>query len=192
MTATPHGQHPEAIKPRPDYPPKTPPAPKKPPSPPAPDPKKSETTTLLKGLPVPQRAAQHPGAPRPTALMKNRPGVSWTLENAPWAAMKAADQVGTRLTEWGWKPPEKLHDIVKALVTAVLADGGRRISVHMSEQRGRVLVLALSHQANADTDADERELLAELNLLGTASCGTETTADGRQVWALLEPAPFAA
>jgi hypothetical protein len=119
--------------------------------------------------------------------MKNRPGTSWTLENAPWVPKKAADQVADRLTTWGFTPPEQLPDIVKSLVKAVLADGGRRVSVHLSEQHGQVLVLALSHQA-AGEDKDH-ELLTAVHDLGAASCGTETTAEGRRVWALLDLTP---
>jgi hypothetical protein len=70
------------------------------------------------------------------------------------------------------------------LVTAVLADGGRRVSVHLSEQHGQVLVLALSHQAAVEDEGGE--LLTAVHDLGAASCGTETTAEGRHVWALLD------
>ncbi|MYT72520.1 hypothetical protein GTY60_22985 [Streptomyces sp. SID8367] len=73
---------------------------------------------------------------------------------------------------------------MQLLVAIVQGDGGRRISVHLSEQDGRALVLALSHQEPATQLADEA--LAALRGLGAASCGTETTVEGRQVWALLD------
>jgi hypothetical protein len=100
------------------------------------------------------------------------------------APKKAADKVADRLRAWGFTPPEHLPAIVKSLVTAVLADGGRRVSVHLSEQHGQVLVLALSHQAAVEDEGGE--LLTAVHDLGAASCGTETTAEGRHVWALLD------
>lgn len=175
---------PEGHKPRPDYPPKTPPPPKRPPSPPTPD-RRSEADRLLHGLPVPQRA-HRPGLP----VMKNRRGTSWTLETGPWIPRKAAGHVADRLTDWGLKTPETLDQVVALLVTTVIADGGRRISVHLSEQDGRIIVLALSHQDPATALTDD--VLPALRDLGAASCGTETTSDGRQVWALLDLTPAAA
>ncbi|MFJ8827605.1 hypothetical protein ACIREE_38370 [Streptomyces sp. NPDC102467] len=166
---------PEASKPRPDYPPKTPPPPKKPPNPPPPDPPRSD---LLAGLPVPQRAgrAGHP-------VMKNRRGTSWMLESAAWTPAKAARQVTAQLTDWGFTAPDALESVVQLLTNTVVADGGRRVSVHLSDQDGMALVLCLSHQ---QVEARETtDILTGLRDLGTASCGTEMTAEGRQVWALL-------
>lgn len=180
---TPHTD-PEGIKPRPDYPPKTPPPPKRPPNPPPPDPPRSEAEKLLHGLPVPQRG-HRPGLP----VMKNRRGASWTLETGPWIPKKAARHVAGRLTDWGLRAPDMLEEVVTTLTTAVIADGGRRISIHLSEQDGRVIVLALSHQ---DSHASAGDVLPALRDLGTASCGTETTSEGRQVWALLDLLPAAA
>lgn len=180
-----------ATKPRPDYPPKTPPPPKRPPSPPPPDPPRGGVHThLLDGLPIPRRAADHPGGRRPTALMKNRPGKSWTLENAPWVPRKAAENAAAQLKAWGYTPPARLPDIAKALVEAVLADGGRRISLHMSEQQHQVLLLAASHLPAVERD--EKILLTSIRTLGAVSCGNETTGEGRQVWALLDLVPASA
>ncbi|MER5950206.1 hypothetical protein ABT127_29555 [Streptomyces sp. NPDC001904] len=177
---------PENIKPRPDYPPKTPPPPKRPPSPPPPDPPRSEAEALLAGLPVPQRAHRRHGLP----VMKNRQGASWTLETGAWIPKKAAGHVTDRLATWGLRAPDTLGDVVQMLVSTVQGDGGRRISVHLSEQDGRALILALSHQAPTTPLADEA--LVSLRGLGAASCGTETTAEGRQIWALLDLPPAAA
>ncbi|MFI0243057.1 hypothetical protein [Streptomyces sp. NPDC016845] len=167
---------PEAIKPRPDYPPKTPPPPKKPPSPPPPDPPTKEQ--LLAGLPVPQRAgrAGHP-------VMRNRRGASWSLESATWTPGKAARHTAEQLTGWGFTVPAQLEPVVRLLAATVVADGGRRISLHLSEQNGLALVLCLSHQQTAARET--ADMLAALRDLGTDSCGTEMTAEGRQVWALL-------
>lgn len=181
---TPHTD-PEAIKPRPDYPPKTPPPPKKPPSPPPPDPPRSDASDLLAGLPIPQRSHSRSGTP----VMKNRRGAAWTLESAPWTPKKAATHVTDRLASWGLTAPTALHDVVVLLAQTSVADGGRRISLHLSEQDGRALILTISHQAPA---ADEPDVLPALQNLGTASCGTETTTEGRHVWALLDLTPMAA
>ncbi|MEW2301943.1 hypothetical protein AB0958_18550 [Streptomyces sp. NPDC006655] len=165
----------EAIKPRPDYPPKTPPPPKKPPSPPPPDPPRSD---LLAGLPVPQRALDRSGRP----VMRNRRGASWTLEAAPWAAGKAAGHVADQLADWSFAAPDSLADVVRLLVATAVSDGGRRISVHLSEQDGMALILCLGHQ-HAESSGDD--VLDRLHNLGADSCGTEMTPEGRQVWALL-------
>lgn len=185
-SSEPDQPEPEGHKPRPDYPPKTPPPPKRPPSPPAPEPPRSEAELLLDGLPIPQRGTRRPGLP----VMKNRRGASWTLETAAWIPKKAAGHVADRLTDWELTAPGTLHDVVALLVSTVIADGGRRISVHLSEQDGRIVVLALSHRSpTTDLPGD---VLVALRGYGAASCGTETTGEGRQVWALLDLAPAAA
>lgn len=166
---------PEAIKPRPDYPPKTPPPPKKPPSPPPPDPSRSEP---LADLPVPQRTGRggHP-------VMRNRRGASWVLEAAPWAPGKASAYVTAQLTGWNLTAPASLDQVVRLLTATAVDGGGRRVSVHLSEQNAMALILCLGHQPAQTGEATD--VLAELRDLGADSCGTETTAEGRQVWALL-------
>ncbi|MER8061147.1 MULTISPECIES: hypothetical protein [unclassified Streptomyces] len=163
------------LRPRPDYPPKTPPPPKKPLSPPLPDRSRSE---LLEDLPVPQRGGRS-GRP----VMRNRRGAAWTLEAAPWAPRKAYEHVEAQLTGWGLAAPRRLEEVVRLLAGTVVADGGRRISVHVSEQNGLALVLCLSHRPAAADEATD--VLDALRELGTDSCGTEMTDEGRQVWALL-------
>jgi hypothetical protein len=116
--------------------------------------------------------------------MKNRQGASWTMETGAWIPKKAAAHITGRLADWGLQAPKSIDDVVHLLVTTVIADGGRRISVHLSEQDGRIIVLALSHQDPATPLPDE--VLAALRGMGAASCGTETTGEGRQVWALLD------
>lgn len=167
---------PEAIRPRPDYPPKTPPPLKKPPSPPPPDPPRSE---LLAGLPVPQRAGRA-GVP----VMRNRQGAAWSLEAQPWVAGKAVREVSGRLSEWGLRPPAALDGLVRQLVAAVVADGGRHVSLHLAEQDRQALLLAFSHRPQpAELGA---EVLPRLSELGAVSCGTEVTGEGRRVWAVLD------
>ncbi|MFI0960654.1 hypothetical protein ACH4S8_04425 [Streptomyces sp. NPDC021080] len=166
---------PEAIKPRPDYPPKTPPPPKKPPSPPPP-----QTRPESSSVPVPQRFGR---AGR--AVMKNRQGAAWSLEAQPWAPGKAVAEVAGRLRKWGLKAPDGLEALVFQLVAAVVADGGRHVSLHLAEQDNQALVLAFSHQPRPSRPQDD-DVLARLGELGAVSCGTETTGEGRQVWAVLD------
>lgn len=173
---------PEAVRPRPDYPPRTPPPPKKPPSPPPPEPPRS----TLDDPPVPQRAGRD-GVP----VMRNRRGASWSLEARPWAPAKAAEKVAERLAEWGFETPRHLDEVVRLAVSTVVGDGGRRISVHVSEQDGRTLVLAFSHRPATPGAPSGETVLPALRDLGADSCGTEVTGEGRRVWALLTltPAP---
>lgn len=168
---------PDTAKPRPDYPPKTPPPPKRPPSPPPPDPPRSHHR-LLEGLPVPQHSG-HAGIP----VMKNRRGMAWAMEAQPWTGKKAVRHVAGKLGEWGIKMPASLDEVVSVLVSTVIADGGRRISVHLSEQDHRILILAISHHASPG--ALDEHVLPTLRDLGATSCGTELTGNGRQLWALL-------
>ncbi|MFD7548213.1 hypothetical protein ACFV0R_07490 [Streptomyces sp. NPDC059578] len=55
--------------------------------------------------------------------------------------------------------------------------------MHLAEENNRALILALSHQVSGHLDDS---VLPHLRALGAESCGTETTTDGRQVWALLD------
>lgn len=122
--------------------------------------------------------------------MKNRRGAAWTLDAEAWTPKNAAGKVTERITSWGFKPPDALHPVVIALATTAITDGGRRISVHLSEQDGLVLVLVISHQAPATDDGDD--VLPRLRELGVPSCGIETSPEGRQIWALLDLIPLAA
>ncbi|MEU0353690.1 hypothetical protein [Streptomyces cyaneofuscatus] len=67
--------------------------------------------------------------------------------------------------------------------TAV-ADGGRRVSVHLADQGQQALIVALSHQPAQE--ATNGTVLPELTRLGAVSCGTDTAEDGRRVWAVLD------
>lgn len=177
----------ETIRPRPDYPPKTPPPPKRPPSPPSP-----ETCVAETSLPAAQRCRRG-GRP----VMRNRPGGNWTLEAQPWAVGKAYKAVSERLAKWGLEPPAELEALVRHLVRTVLVDGGRQVSVHLAEQDGRALILALGHlpwsperqggvAAAPLLELDRRVMREVQDLGGVVSCGTEMTEEGRQIWALLD------
>ncbi|MFF9090809.1 hypothetical protein ACF1BE_31405 [Streptomyces sp. NPDC014991] len=119
--------------------------------------------------------------------MRNRRGASWTLDTAPWAPARAASNVTARLADWGLTAATSLDQVVRLLTATVIADGGRRISIHLSEQNGMALVLCLSHR-HADT-GEAADLLIGLRDLGADSCGIETTAEGRHVWALMPAHP---
>lgn len=155
-----------AIEHTPDYPPKTPPPPKRPVQPPRPE------TGLV-------------GVPRARMQVRNRRAANWTLEAAPWAAGKAGRVVVGRLHEWGYRQADRVAvGLAELLVRTAVADGGRRVSVHLADQDARVLIVALSHRPGLAAGGDE--VLPELAALGAVSCGTDTAEDGRRVWAVLD------
>lgn len=155
-----------AVEHTPDYPPKTPPPPKKPVSPPRPE------TSLV-------------GTARARMQVRNRRSANWSLEAASWSAGKASGHVLGRLHEWGyWEVDRVAADLTELLVRTAVADGGRRVSVHLADQDRQALIVALSHRSGlavADT-----AVLPELTGLGAVSCGTDTAEDGRRVWAVLD------
>ncbi|KMO94372.1 hypothetical protein ACS04_29570, partial [Streptomyces roseus] len=62
---------------------------------------------------------------------------------------------------------------------AAVADGGKRISVHLADQDHRILAVALSHVAGAAPGGDD--VLAELAALrSVVSCGSDLAPDGRR------------
>ncbi|MEU3881753.1 hypothetical protein [Streptomyces californicus] len=150
----------------PDYPPKTPPPPKRPISPPRPE------TSLA-------------GTPRARMQVRNRRAANWSLEAAPWSAKKACAHVLERLHEWGYRETDAAAaGLTELLVRTAVADGGRRVSVHLADQNRQALIVALSHRpglAAADT-----AVLPKLTSLGAVSCGTDTADDGRRLWAVLD------
>ncbi|WP_257137065.1 hypothetical protein [Streptomyces sp. gb14] len=90
-----------------------------------------------------------------------------------------------RLHEWGYREADTAAAaLTHLLVRTAVADGGRRVSVHLADQNRQALIVALSHQtglAVADTG-----VLPQLTGLGAVSCGTDTADDGRRVWAVLD------
>ncbi|SCE57954.1 hypothetical protein GA0115261_108663 [Streptomyces sp. OspMP-M43] len=150
----------------PEYPPKTPPPPKRPVSPQRPE------TGLA-------------GTARARMQVRNRRSANWSLEAAAWSPRKASGFVLGRLHEWGYREAdETVAALTELLVLTAVADGGRRVSVHLADQKRQALIVALSHQpglAAADT-----RVLPELTRLGAVSCGTDTADDGRRVWAVLD------
>lgn len=154
----------------PDYPPKTPPPPKKPVQPPRP--------------PIPPAGTLVP-THRRGVTMTNRQGANWPLESQPWSAPVARRRVVAQLQDWGYGADHKTAGSVTALlVDAAVGDGGTRVSVHLADQNRQALILVLSHQPG-QAPADDA-LLPSIAALGVASCGTDTAADGRRRWAVID------
>nr|WP_239111038.1 hypothetical protein [Streptomyces microflavus] len=74
--------------------------------------------------------------------------------------------------------------MTELLVRTAVADGGRKVSVHLADQGRQALIVALSHQPVHEVADDA--VLPELTRLGAVSCGTDTAEDGRRVWAVLD------
>lgn len=165
---------------RPDYPPKTPPPPKKPVEAPRPVPRVPSPPALV-------------STARRGVAMRNRRGVNWPLECAPWSAPKASRRVLEQLGAWGYRPTEATTDsvgaVVTLLVTAALQDGSRRISVHLSDQDRQACVLVLSHQAGpvvgrASDGDDVLKQVTEHKVV--TNCGSDLAPDGRRLWAVVD------
>jgi hypothetical protein len=162
----------------PSYPPKSPPPQKKPVEAPRPQP------------PTKPKSAVERERERPRLAVRNRRTAALTHRSDEWAAKKAAGQALATVRGWGYGRVEAadLDAVVRHLVNAAVADGGRRVSVHLADQEQRVLVLVLSHRT--ETDPAEDGLLGELAAVRTVvSCGTDSGPDGRRLWALLDTDP---
>jgi hypothetical protein len=154
---------------RPDYPPKTPPPPKRPVEPPRPE---GAVATR----------------PRLRAVISNRRAANWTLENAPWSPAKASRHVLGQLDTWHYRPAmalaDRLTQVTELLTRTALADGGRRVSLHLADQDQQALVMVLSH--NPGRDSTSETLLRDIADLGASSCGADTATDGRRLWAVVD------
>ncbi|MFF5391974.1 hypothetical protein ACFY5H_27140 [Streptomyces sp. NPDC013012] len=165
----------------PAYPPRTPPPQKKPVEPPRPRPSTKPVTT---SLPLPGPGQSRVQARRPRMTVRARRAANWALTAYPWTAAQAVDKVTGTVRTWGYAHPddENLAATVRLLVDAATADHGRRISVHLADQDDMLLIAVLSHTGSEPDEA----VLADLAAVpGTASCGTDASADGRRVWAVL-------
>jgi hypothetical protein len=165
---------------RPDYPPKTPPPPKRPVEPPRPEPQGFRPAALVSTV-------------RRGVTLRNRRGVNWPLEAAPWSASKASRRVLEQLREWGYRPSdtatESVAAVVTLLVTGALGDGSRRISVHLSDQGRQVCVLVLSHQVGLPVGhvPDGDDVLKQVTEHKVVSgCGSDLAPDGRRLWAVVD------
>ncbi|MFC8953732.1 hypothetical protein ACFT8P_14030 [Streptomyces sp. NPDC057101] len=165
----------------PTYPPRTPPPQKKPVEAPRPQPSTKPVSTTLP-LPGPGQARLQ--TRRPRMSIRARRAANWALTGYPWVAGQAVGKVTATVRGWGYTHPQDdaLERTVRILVDAATADDGRRISVHLADQDDMLLIAVLSHTAS---EPDET-ILADLAAVpGTASCGTDTSDDGRRVWAVL-------
>ncbi|MEW1718412.1 hypothetical protein [Streptomyces sp. NPDC093109] len=155
-----------------DYPPKTPPPPKKPVAPPFPNPPKPKGRVATRD--------------RRRVMMANRRGANWPLERRDWTPAVARRRVLDRLREWGYQPAEDaVGAVVALLVETAMADGGTRVSLHLTDDEQRVLVLVLNHCPGMAPSSSDR-FMKDLVALGVTECGTESGEDGRRLWALLD------
>lgn len=124
--------------------------------------------------------------------IRNRQTAGLTFRADQWAAKKAGARATATVRAWGYAHLDEpdLDTAVRRLVQAAVADGGKRVSLHLADQDHRVLAVVLSHVAGATAEDDT--VLAELAALRTViGCGTDVAPDGRRVWALLDAAPRA-
>ncbi|WP_327280476.1 hypothetical protein OG723_37490 [Streptomyces sp. NBC_01278] len=132
------------------------------------------------------------GRARPRMEIRNRQTAGLTFRADQWAAKKAGARATATVRAWGYAHLDEpdLDTAVRRLVQAAVADGGKRVSLHLADQDHRVLAVVLSHVAGATAEDDT--VLAELAALRTViGCGTDVAPDGRRVWALLDAAPRA-
>lgn len=118
-------------------------------------------------------------------VVRDRRTAAWALEAAPWAPAKASKRVLGRLHDWGYREADEAATrLTEALVRTAVADGGRRVSVHLADQDRQALIVALSYKT--DLGVADEAVLPGLVALGAVSCGTDSGEDGRRVWAVLD------
>ncbi|MEU7553705.1 hypothetical protein AB0B01_15390 [Streptomyces sp. NPDC044571] len=126
------------------------------------------------------------GRSAPRMQIRNRQTAGLTFRADEWAAQKAGAQATARVRAWGYPhlDEHELDTAVRLLVRAAVADGGRRISVHLADQDHRILAVALSHVTG--TAPDDGVLTELASLRSVVGCGTDAAADGRRLWVLLD------
>ncbi|MFE4801675.1 hypothetical protein ACFRFL_43645 [Streptomyces sp. NPDC056708] len=124
--------------------------------------------------------------------MVNRRGANWSLESAQWATGKARTAVVEQLGKWRYRlAPETVaavETVTTLLVETAIADGGAKVSVHLSDQDGQACILALSHRTTLTTGHDDGggDVLHQLTThRAVTGCGTDTGPDGRRIWAVI-------
>ncbi len=169
----------------PSYPPRTPPPQKKPVELPRPEPKKKSVHAALP-LPGPRQARVE--TRRPRMAVRNRRVSNWVFPTDSWAAGKAVRNVTQTVRGWKYSHPRDslLEECVRLLVDTAVKDAGKRVSVHLADQDGMVLVVVLSH---TEAEPDQTMLASLASVAGTVSCGTDASDEGRRIWALLSTEP---
>ncbi|MFD8141481.1 hypothetical protein [Streptomyces sp. NPDC059708] len=159
----------------PAYPPRTPPPSKKPIEPPRPQPDTKPTTAV--------------GLPSPRMTVRNRRTVGLTYRADQWAPGKAAAQAVETVRGWGYPRLDEadLQAAVRALTGAAVADGGKRISIHLADQDRKVLVVVLAHVPGVAEDTTVLETVVALRTVD--SCTVDAAPDGRRLAVLLDAEP---
>ncbi|UQX04608.1 hypothetical protein [Streptomyces sp. RerS4] len=121
-------------------------------------------------------------------IVRNRRTAALAFRADEWAAKKAAAKVAEELRGWGYPALDEsdLTAAVRRLVAAAVADGGKRVSVHLGDQDHKVLVAVLSHVAGSSDETVLGELMA---LTTVDSVGVDAGEDGHRMWVLLDAAP---
>ncbi|WP_445047897.1 hypothetical protein [Streptomyces drozdowiczii] len=124
--------------------------------------------------------------------MRGRRGANWVYTANRWAPDKAKEAILTQLAAWDFRPGQSVLNAIEAvtvlLVETTVADQGRRVSVHLSDQDGQACILALSHDpglADLDDDAGSKVLHQVTAYRPVTECGMDTGPDGRRVWAVV-------
>ncbi|MEU8775410.1 hypothetical protein [Streptomyces sp. NPDC048606] len=126
----------------------------------------------------------------PRLVVTSRRARVWAFRADRWAARKAAGQAALAVAGWGC-PLLDEHDFLKAvhgLVNTAVAAGGKRVSVHLADQEGEILVMVLNHRVGEGGTVGR--VPPEVVALRTVdACGTHLDHDGHAWWALLDARP---
>ncbi|MFI1826166.1 hypothetical protein ACH41E_06865 [Streptomyces sp. NPDC020412] len=126
--------------------------------------------------------------------IRNRRASTFSVpaETGAWVTATAVRRVTETLRDWGYRPDgDSVAAVVTLLVGSAVADGGRRVSVHVADEAAVAAIAVLSHRPGAPAD-DQAAVLRRIGTIdGVLSCGTDAAPDGRRVWALLDVDPTA-
>lgn len=98
-----------------------------------------------------------------------------------------------QLGRWKYRPAPDTVTAVETVTTllfeAAVADGGTKVSVHLSDQDGQACILALSHRTTLITGHDDTggDVLHRISAhQAVTGCGTDAGPDGHRIWAVIE------
>ncbi|WP_256987046.1 hypothetical protein [Streptomyces sp. BR123] len=140
--------------------------------------------------PGPDAEPKPPSRERARLAVRNRQTAALVYRSDEWAVKKAAVEALATVRGWGYGEldADDLDEVMRLLVGTVVADGGKRVSVHLADQDRSVLVLVLSHRVAGGRG--EQHLLGDLATVPSVhTCGSDIGEDGRRVWALLNAHP---